>query len=742
MSQLIITTDVSSIRPVFTEGTSENIKRYNQLKKLFENTKEYRIFAEPIPAGGDKVAWHTEFEGKIIPFRKLDEEEQETAKGLLKTEVNKLYKTVVAIIDEDNQRKRLFELIDSCIEIPDFDDIYIVQNANGLKNFCIVRWGFVNEDFNAPKHLIANLVPLKVATITIRAIKGNNKLATNEDIHFDFGGETHKYTTDEKGKIYLADVKLLEKISAYQLDEDDNKLYEQNFIVENDTELTFFIGNQSLPKQNVSVQTMDDNDNILPNITMKISYDDVEFVTDSNTQGVIDLGELFVGTKVTCSQLKNDKIIKEVEFEIVQGKSIYFANIKKQKSSGTVKIKVVDEANESIPYAEVQVKFQNGTEKYFTANENGEFEIEDMPFKEDVIFRQIINKLPQFQQIIKFTEEKRLFEFKGKKVKTPLDYTKVKITVLNPHNEPIPSLKVKIENGVNEHNQITDANGNAFFNKIDCSKKIFASIEAKGKKKREEVKCQGQETEHTMKLGKKLKLWWIWILLALAIIALAIIFIPKLDFNIQSPLTDTTEQDVDTTKVTDYKGMKFIVYDENDSILKNANVEITYNDSVFSKTTNENGEVIFEELVDTNKNVTANISAPGYSNQLFTFKIQKEKIIKLSKESVDISEVVLPCGTQIESKGYHSTIKTFNLKKTQGKFKLLYDMFSIADKIIVYKGFAQNISSDKIIWQSPEYQKGLHSLYVDFEAPDSLITVEIKGGDTTRTEWYFTVYCP
>lgn len=746
MSQLIITTDVSSIRPVFNEGTAENIKRYNQLKKLFENTKEYKIFAEPIPAGGDKVAWHTEYEGKIIPFRKLDEEEREKTKGLLKTEVNKLYKTIVSIIDEDVNRKRLFELIDSCIEIPDFDDIYLVQNANGQKNFCIVRWGFINEDFNSPKNLIANLVPLKVATVSFRAIKGNNKLATDEKINFEYDGGVKEFTTDDKGKIYLVDVNLLTSIKAYLLDENNTKLYEQEYIVENDFEHTFFIGNQSLPKQSVSIQTMDDNDNILSNITMKIQYDDVEFVTDSNSQGIIELGELFVDTTVNCSQLKNEKVLKDVSFSVVQGKSIYFVNIVKQKSKGTVKIRVIDEDFATIPFAEVQVKFQDRTEKYFNADENGEFSIEDMPFKEDVIFRQIIGGLPQFQQVMKFSDEQKVFEFKGKKVKTPLDYTKLIVSIVNSNDEPIPNLKVQIENGVKGYNQITDSNGIVVFDKIDCSKSITAIVENKGKRKTEEITCEGQETKKTIKLGKKIGLWWLWLLLALLLIALAVIFIPKINFN-KTPIVpvDTTNNIVDTNNVVvpvQHTGMKFTVLNQDGEILPNAKIELTFNDSVFTKTANDKGEIIFEKLTDSNKTATANISAPGYTNQLLTFRITSEKTIRLSNESVEISEIAIPCGTQIESQGYHSTIKTFYMKQPSGRFKLLFDMFSIADKLIIYKGPANQISEDKIIWQTQGFVSRLHTEYIDFESIDSLITVEIKGGDTTQTEWYFRVSCP
>lgn len=747
MSQLIITTDVSSIRPVFSEGTAENIKRYSQLKKLFEDTNEFKILAEPVPAGGQKVAWHTEYEGKIIPFRKLDEEDQENAKGLLKTEVNKMYKTIVAIIDEDDQRKRLFDLIDSCIEIPDFDDVYIVQNADGRKNFCIVRWGFINEDFNAPKHLIANLVPLKVASINIRAIKGNNKIASKEKIFFEFDNKVEDFTTNEKGTIFLEDIKLLTQITAFQIGEGGDRLFEQKFSVENDGDITFFIGNQSMPKQNVSVQTLDDKDNILSNVTLKIQYDDVEFVSDTDSQGIVVLGELFVDTKVTCTQLKNNKIIKTVSFEVKHGKSIYFVNIVKLKRKGTVKIRVIDENETLIPFAEIQVKYPDGTIKYFESDEKGTFEIEDMPFKEDVVFRQIIDKLPQYQQIIKFTDENKFYDFKGKVVKTPFDYTNLFVTVVNSNDEPIPNLKVRLDCGVKSFNQITNENGLAKWKEIDCSKKIIAVVESKGKSKEEEIICNGAETRHTIKLGKKIGLWWLWILLLAIVIALAVIFLPKIigksDKNNNTNNDSTTNVVVvDTSVVETYSGMKFFVVDQDDNALSDAKINITVGDETYTKITNSDGEVVFDKLIDSTLFATAIVTAPKFTEQRLTFQISDSKTIRMRTNSVEISEQAVPCGTQIESKGYHSTIQTFNVKKPSGQFKLMYNMFDIPDKIIVYKGSAENISSDKIIWKSPDFERKLHNVYVNFDSPDSLITVEIQGGDTTRTEWYFKVYCP
>ena len=120
----------------------------------------------------------------------------------------------------------------------------------------------------------------------------------------------------------------------------------------------------------------------------------------------------------------------------------------------------------------------------------------------------------------------------------------------------------------------------------------------------------------------------------------------------------------------------------------------------------------------------------------------KEKTFYLSEESIDVSEVVVDCGVSIKSKGYGSTIRTINVKKSSGRLKIFYQMNSIADELIVYSGKASEISKDKIIWKTDGYVKFYKTVNFNFNTPDSLITIQINGGDETKTQWDFKVYCP
>ena len=215
MSQPIITTDISSVRPVFTAGTSENIKRYDQLKKFFEEGKEYTILAKPIPAGKDKITWHTEFDGNPEPFNKLTEEDQKTAKGRLKYQVNRMYKAAYYHLRKGNKKEidEIFEILDSCIEIPDFDNIFRITNPNGKVNYVLIRWGFIGDDFNSGSGIIKKLVPIKVDTVKIKVLD-NGTPAANKKVVVNHIGRIYQLQTDSMGYACVEDVPLGDKFTA------------------------------------------------------------------------------------------------------------------------------------------------------------------------------------------------------------------------------------------------------------------------------------------------------------------------------------------------------------------------------------------------------------------------------------------------------------------------------------------------------------------------------------------------
>ena len=187
--------------------------------------------------------------------------------------------------------------------------------------------------------------------------------------------------------------------------------------------------------------------------------------------------------------------------------------------------------------------------------------------------------------------------------------------------------------------------------------------------------------------------------------------------------------------------MTINVVDTNNTAISNANIVVSFNDSTFSYKTDEKGQVQIEKLTDTTKNVLIKVFSKGFQPTEQTFRICKSRKIVLSNISQEITETIYPCGTTIKSAGYRSTIKTFKMPSNKGIVGVSYDMYQIADKIIIYNGPVWSINQSKIIWESPKFQSSYHAININYESLDSLITVEIKGGDTTKTEWYFKVWC-
>jgi len=755
MSQLITTTDISTIRPVFSQGASENIKRYNQLKKLFEKSKEYEVFAEPIAAGGQNIAWHTNFFGKPIPFENLPQSEQENAKGRLKTQVNRLYKAVVnSAKGSEKSTKDLFELIDSCIEIPNYKDIYVIKNANGQSNFCIIRWGFTSDDFKAQSGLVEKLIPIKVDTFVIKAIVSDGSVATNEKIILNNNNETFEAITDSEGKIYLEDVDMLSQVIAYQKDEEGQKIYEHDYINDEKDEYLFQIGDIAPPMQNVIIKTTDNSGKPLANILLSVKYGDNIITKQTNENGEISFGEIEVNTEISCTQIIDKKEINTVNFSVSEGKELYSYQAQKPITSGQMNIKLVDEKGSSIVDSTVKL-FYNGKEEEFKTDDKGNVSLENVDFDKDLKCQQIVDGIAKHQTVFNFKKEKTDYIMKGSLPKPIARYANVKIQAVNRKKEAISNLKIIVDTGKSTSNLITDKNGDIFLTQVNCNNEIIVKTEYQNKKTEKKFYCKEDSETHQIILGRRKGFFWLWLLpLILLLLALFYFFLlPIILADKKAPIiVIDTITEVDTTHVidtipnipviVDLNGINIIVLDkETNKPVENAKVVLEYNNQKVELRTGAGGSINFENVPEEKIEISVIINADDYTEQRATFMFTKEKTFYMSDQSVDVSEIEIPCGVTVDSKGYGSTIKTVRVNKASGKVRIIFDTFTIPDEVIVYNGKSSEITDDKIVWKSKGFVKRLHRENFIINSPDSLITIQINGGDEERTEWYFKVYC-
>ena len=370
MSQPIITTDISSVRPVFTAGTSENIKRYNQLKKLFEEGKEYTVLAKPIPAGQDKITWHTEFDGNPEPFNKLTEEEQKTAKGRIKYQVNRMYKSAYYMLRKGDKHEidEIFEILDSCIEIPDYDNIFRITNSNGKVNYVLIRWGFIGDDFNSGSGIIKKLVPLKVDTIKIKVLD-NGTPSVNKKVVVNHLGKIYQLQTDSMGYACVEDIPLGDKFTA-ETDE-ENSLTE--YICDGSDEYHLLIGTKSA---DMTFKIVDKNGKPIPGATISFTYDGRTFHETADQNGRITLRDIPEKTEIIAKQ---DHITQSFVCDPQRDEYIFNGS----SPSAELETTVINDSGETVPNVDITIEYP-GASHSFTSDKNGKVIVDNLPVNAEV----------------------------------------------------------------------------------------------------------------------------------------------------------------------------------------------------------------------------------------------------------------------------------------------------------------------------------------------------------------------
>ncbi len=456
MSQPIITTDISHIRPLFDQGASENINRYKQLKALFESGKEYTVLAEPQFDGTNRITWHTEFEGTPVSFANLTEEEQIAAKSIIKKQVNKLYKSAFRQIYKSSMSDvaNIFSVIDSCIEIPDYDNIYRIQQANGECNYVLIKWGFNGEEFNAPTGLIKKLVPTKVDTVKIKVIK-NKKPAIGEKITLVCNGKEQELTTWNNGYVYLHDLPLGDKFSAYVGDKEANI---KHYMCDGSDDYLYLINTR---KCDMNFVVRDAKGVPIADAEISFTYDDRTYFETTDANGRICLKDIPEGTEVQCKQRNNsqsyvcDGNCAEYEFEGIR----YISEIE---------ISVLSDRGQIIPGALVRFDYADKSIELNT-DINGRVSVDNLP--PDTEF-QITCSSPQYQTSVTklFTHEGlNMAEIKMRELALSSDMI---VRVVDEQNVPIANTTVRFATDDQKQDLVTDQNGEVIFPGVKCNSSV------------------------------------------------------------------------------------------------------------------------------------------------------------------------------------------------------------------------------------------------------------------------------
>lgn len=228
MPTLIKSNKLSGLRPVFTDNL-ENYKRYIQIRKKFESTQLYRIFAEPkLDHFRQEAEWFTDWEGSLQTFTAFLQSHPEVTKeeleSSIRSEVNRLFSECAKYKDADPEYRTLNDTLQQCIEVPGNDDIYIARLASGEQKYILTNWGFIYDAFNAQTGIIQKMKVLALYNLRVHFTYPNGAPAANEKIITEFNGQRTEMVTDAQGDFVINRFPAQSSLSFHQIDHTGSKV--------------------------------------------------------------------------------------------------------------------------------------------------------------------------------------------------------------------------------------------------------------------------------------------------------------------------------------------------------------------------------------------------------------------------------------------------------------------------------------------------------------------------------------
>ena len=512
----------------------------------------------------------------------------------------------------------------------------------------------------------------------------------------------------------------------------------------------------SLPTAELETSVITDSGEPVDGIEVEIRHQGVTqtYITDHN--GKVQVDELPVNCNVDIKSIDKNYNNASVSITTQEGINMVEIKVKKKASASDMKIKVIDDHGEIISNSLIR----------------GEIVLNKVPYGSEVTCTQIINGLGSRRHTFTFTQDNDTYILKGLTILGKAAISDLEIHVQNKKKQNIPNLRVTISDGHKDINRITNENGRVFVNDIPRGKKLYISTEYKNKEFQTEFECSKDKELLKILVGRSPWLFLLWLIPLLAILGFCIwkylvpIIVDKsntpvavvadtTDNNNVQPVTEPqTEPEPEPTVepepapavetvVEAAKGIALTIIDEESGQpISGAVVDLDCKGSKYNGKSDAQGKISFEQVPsDTTQKVNVKVTCANHDDFLGSFMFTPEKTIVIPKKSLEYSEEILPCGSEIRSKGYHSTVKTFDLKQKKGKVKIYYQMNDVPDQMVIYKGRASQISDKKIIYDT-KFVKFSKMITIPFDTDDGLITVKINGGDDSKTQWYVKVNCP
>ncbi len=558
---------------------------------------------------------------------------------------------------------------------------------------------------------------------------------SNIEITFLTGGSEVIYVTDIDGVVEFFEAEKGEKITCY-IHKKDSKTFNFN-------EDEFPVIKLDPPVIDMVFVTIGSEEESVTGATIFFEYLNQKIEKISDNTGQILLEKIPVNTNVKVYQVFNDKECNVEINKCIKDKAQYFIIAEKFYEVSNMKFKLVDKTGQIIRTADI--RFKVGDNEFETVTDHfGCVIIENIKVGDSVECKQLMfgKSLPwhkfkcdkNIDEYILHGEKPSLYAQNSDKFESQV---RMRFRLVNSKMQPIPNAVLRLEYGVNLRNKYTNQSGEAIVDDVLIGDKIKAMVELHGKKVEAEFICQKDDEIHEIIFKTRTASVYFWIIPLLLLIGFIILYANSDSSN---DINDDEEIIVkkDSIKIKSYQF--YIKATKKDLVVVGSKVKLIYNDAVFEQLTNEKGFVEFA-TVNNKLPLKYEVSALGF--QFLSNEFKLDSIFRISLKEDDSTEILsslLPCESLIESKGAKTTIYNFKMNMPKGKFNLWYNLFDLPDKVEVYNGKVNAVSEKNLIFSNKAFLTGIYNQSINFDSPDSTITVKMTG-NSGKTSWVYKVFC-
>jgi len=562
---------------------------------------------------------------------------------------------------------------------------------------------------------------------------------SNIEITFLTGVRKEIYITDSEGFVEFFEAKENDEVNCYV---HENEI--KNFIF-NESEMPVI--SISAPLIDMIFITIGKEEESVTGAQVYFEFVGERIEKTSDNTGQIVLEKIPLNTNVKVYQLFGN-VEHNVEINKCRNdKAQYFIVTEKFHEVSGMKFKLVDKSGVIIRNADL--RFKIGDKEFETVTDHfGNITIDDIKVGETVECKQMMfgKSLPWH----KFKCEKNIDEYilHGEKASIYAQNSerfdsqvRMKFRLLNSKMQPIPNAVLRLKYGVNERNKYTNQAGEAMIDDVLIGDKIQAMVSLQGKITEAEFICQKDDELHEI-IFKSVTLSAYLLIIPLILVIGFIIFYANSGSNnkVEKEREDETVVIVKKDTIIN-KNYQFFIYDAKSKLsIDRAKIKLNYQDNSKEEITDKKGYAQFGAI----KNklpVNYEITAFGYRAMTKEFVADKIYRINLLKDdSIQITNNILPCATVVESKGIKTTYNNFKMDMSKGRFKVWYNLYNTPDKVEVYNGKINNISEKSLIFSTNSYLTGIYNTAIEFNSPDSVITVKISS-NSKMVNWLYKVYC-